>query len=39
MKKMMKQFSSMMGPKGLKGGMKGLKGMLPKEMKFPFLMA
>ncbi|NBD22496.1 signal recognition particle protein [Paenibacillus glycinis] len=36
MKKMMKQFSSMMGPKGPKGGMKGLKGMLPKGMKFPF---
>lgn len=34
MKKMMKQFSSMMGPKGPKGGMKGLKGMLGK--KFPF---
>ncbi|SFI53880.1 signal recognition particle subunit FFH/SRP54 (srp54) [Paenibacillus sp. UNC496MF] len=36
MKKMMKQFSSMMGPKGPKGGLKGLKGMLPKGMKFPF---
>lgn len=39
MKKMMKQFSSMMGPKGPKGGMKGLKGMkgmLGKGMKFPF---
>jgi signal recognition particle subunit SRP54 len=39
MKKMMKQFSSMMGPKGpkgLKGGKKGLKGMLGKNMKFPF---
>ncbi|QHT60623.1 signal recognition particle protein [Paenibacillus lycopersici] len=36
MKKMMKQFSSMMGPKGPKGGMKGLKNMLPKGMKFPF---
>ncbi|WP_188992564.1 signal recognition particle protein [Paenibacillus nasutitermitis] len=36
MRKMMKQFSSMMGPKGPKGGMKGLKGMLPKGMKFPF---
>ncbi|CAH1197880.1 Signal recognition particle protein [Paenibacillus plantiphilus] len=34
MKKMMKQFSSMMGPKGPKGGMKGLKGMIGK--KFPF---
>lgn len=36
MRKMMKQFSSMMGPKGLKGGKKGLKGMLGKGMKFPF---
>ncbi|MDQ6419286.1 signal recognition particle protein [Paenibacillus sp. LHD-117] len=39
MRKMMKQFSSMMGPKGpkgLKGGKKGLKGMLGKNMKFPF---
>ncbi|MDQ8733388.1 signal recognition particle protein [Paenibacillus sp. LHD-38] len=36
MKKMMKQFSSMMGPKGPKGGKKGLKGMLSKNMKFPF---
>ncbi|EXX85420.1 signal recognition particle [Paenibacillus darwinianus] len=37
MRKMMKQFSSMMGPKGPKGGMKGLKGMLGKGgMKFPF---
>lgn len=36
MKKMMKQFSSMMGPKGPKGGKKGLKGMLGKNMKFPF---
>ncbi|WP_138751614.1 signal recognition particle protein [Paenibacillus sinopodophylli] len=33
MKKMMKQFSSMMGPKG---GKKGLKGLLGKNMKFPF---
>ena len=36
MKKMMKQFSSMMGPKGPKGGMKGLKGLMGKGMKFPF---
>lgn len=38
MRKMMKQFSSMMGPKGPKGkkGMKGLKGMLGRNMKFPF---
>ncbi|MFF2888046.1 signal recognition particle protein [Paenibacillus sp. NPDC057967] len=39
MRKMMKQFSSMMGPKGpkgLKGGKKGLKGMLGRNMKFPF---
>ncbi|MFD0587858.1 signal recognition particle protein [Paenibacillus sp. GCM10027627] len=39
MRKMMKQFSSMMGPKGpkgLKGGKKGLKGMLGNKMKFPF---
>lgn len=36
MRKMMKQFSSMMGPKGPKGGMKGLKGLLGKNMKFPF---
>ncbi|HUC91003.1 MAG TPA: signal recognition particle protein [Paenibacillus sp.] len=37
MRKMMKQFSSMMGPKGPKGGMKGLKGLLGKGgMKFPF---
>ncbi|MBD2870767.1 signal recognition particle protein [Paenibacillus arenilitoris] len=35
MKKMMKQFSSMMGPKGPKGK-KGLKGLLGKNMKFPF---
>ncbi|TDF98254.1 signal recognition particle protein [Paenibacillus piri] len=35
MRKMMKQFSSMMGPKGPKG-MKGLKGKLGKGMKFPF---
>ncbi|MBW7473327.1 signal recognition particle protein [Paenibacillus oenotherae] len=34
MRKMMKQFSSMMGPKGPKGGLKGLKGMMGK--KFPF---
>ncbi|MCA0754007.1 signal recognition particle protein [Paenibacillus sp. N4] len=36
MKKMMKQFSSMIGPKGPKGGKKGLKGLLGKNMKFPF---
>ena len=30
MRKMMKQFSSMMGPKGPKGGMKGLKGLLAR---------
>lgn len=38
MRKMMKQFSSMMGPKGPKGkkGLKGMKGMLGKNMKFPF---
>ncbi|TJY43215.1 signal recognition particle protein [Cohnella pontilimi] len=39
MKKMMKQFSSMMGPggKGPKGGMKALKNMFGKGgMKFPF---
>ncbi len=43
MRKMMKQFSSMMGPKGPKGpkgGMKGLKGLMGKGgkggMKFPF---
>jgi signal recognition particle subunit SRP54 len=38
MKKMMKQFSGMMGPggKGPKGGMKALRGMLGKNMKFPF---
>ncbi|MBB6690351.1 signal recognition particle protein [Cohnella xylanilytica] len=39
MKKMMKQFTGMMGPKGKgpKGGMKALKGMLGgKNMKFPF---
>ncbi|MFX3631350.1 MAG: signal recognition particle protein [Candidatus Pristimantibacillus sp.] len=36
MRKMMKQFSSMMGPKGPKGGKKGLKGLLGKNMKFPF---
>lgn len=35
MRKMMKQFSSMMGPKGPKG-LKGLKGKLGKGMKFPF---
>lgn len=35
MRKMMKQFSSMMGPKGPKGK-KGLKGLLGKNMKFPF---
>ncbi|MFS0727810.1 signal recognition particle protein [Paenibacillus sp. 1P07SE] len=36
MRKMMKQFSSMMGPKGPKGGKKGLKGLMGKGMKFPF---
>jgi signal recognition particle subunit SRP54 len=39
MKKMMKQFSGMMGPKGKgpKGGMKALKNMFGgKNMKFPF---
>jgi len=37
MRKMMKQFSSMMGPKGPKGkGKKGLKGLMGKNMKFPF---
>ncbi|ALS27520.1 signal recognition particle protein [Paenibacillus cisolokensis] len=36
MRKMMKQFSSMMGPKGPKGGLKGLKGMMGKGFKFPF---
>lgn len=39
MRRMMKQFSSMMGPKGpkgLKGGKKGLKGLMGKNMKFPF---
>ncbi|MCR2804983.1 signal recognition particle protein [Paenibacillus soyae] len=38
MRKMMKQFSSMMGPKGPKGkkGLKGMKGMLGRNMKFPF---
>ncbi|GGG12599.1 signal recognition particle protein [Paenibacillus abyssi] len=40
MRKMMKQFSSMMGgpngPKGGKKGMKGMKGLLGKGMKFPF---
>jgi signal recognition particle subunit SRP54 len=35
MRKMMKQFSSMMGPKGPKG-LKGLKGKMGKGMKFPF---
>jgi len=35
MRKMMKQFSSMMGPKGPKG-LKGLKGKLGKGMRFPF---
>ncbi|WP_442600972.1 signal recognition particle protein [Paenibacillus sp. KN14-4R] len=34
MRKMMKQFSGMMGPKGK--GMKGLKGKLGKGFKFPF---
>ncbi|MGI2293015.1 signal recognition particle protein [Paenibacillus sp. GXUN7292] len=37
MRKMMKQFSSMMGPKGPKGkGKKGLKGLMGRNMKFPF---
>ncbi|WEK56220.1 MAG: signal recognition particle protein [Candidatus Cohnella colombiensis] len=44
MKKMMKQFSGMMGPKGPKGGMKALKNMFggggknggKNNMKFPF---
>ncbi|MCU6707075.1 signal recognition particle protein [Paenibacillus sp. J5C_2022] len=39
MRRMMKQFSSMMGPKGpkgMKGGRKGLKGLMGKNMKFPF---
>ncbi|MFK7695865.1 signal recognition particle protein [Paenibacillus sp. HJGM_3] len=38
MRKMMKQFSSMMGPKGPKGGMKGKFGMGKpgKGFKFPF---
>ncbi|GIQ65033.1 signal recognition particle protein [Paenibacillus cisolokensis] len=36
MRKMMKQFSSMMGPKGPKGGLKGLKGIMGKGFKFPF---
>lgn len=41
MRKMMKQFSSMMGPNGPKGmkglkGKKGLKGLMGKNMKFPF---
>lgn len=38
MRKMMKQFSSMMGPKGPKGGMKGKLGMGKggKGFKFPF---
>ncbi|QAY65576.1 signal recognition particle protein [Paenibacillus protaetiae] len=36
MRKMMKQFTSMMGPKGPKGGKKMLKGLLGKNMKFPF---
>lgn len=36
MRKMMKKFSSMMGPGGPKGGMKALKGMMGKGMKFPF---
>ncbi|WP_282941767.1 signal recognition particle protein [Paenibacillus sp. RC67] len=35
MRKMMKQFSSMMGPKGPKA-LKNLKGKLGKGMKFPF---
>ncbi|MFC4775422.1 signal recognition particle protein [Paenibacillus sp. GCM10023252] len=41
MRKMMKQFSSMMGPNGPKGGKKGLQGLLGKAgknkgMRFPF---
>ncbi|MFD1952703.1 signal recognition particle protein [Paenibacillus thailandensis] len=36
MRRMMKQFSGMMGPKGPKGGKKMLKGLLGKNMKFPF---
>lgn len=37
MRKMMNQFSSMMGPKGPKGkGKKGLKGLMGRNMKFPF---
>lgn len=39
MRRMMKQFSSMMGPKGPKGpkgGKKMLKGLMGKNMKFPF---
>lgn len=35
MRKMMKQFSGMMNPKGMKG-MKGLAGKLGKGFKFPF---
>ncbi len=36
MRRMMKQFSNMVGPKGPKKGKKGLKGLLGKNMKFPF---
>ncbi|WP_135547098.1 signal recognition particle protein [Paenibacillus cymbidii] len=36
MRKMMKQFSGMLGPKGLKGGGKGLLGKMGKGFKFPF---
>lgn len=41
MRRMMKQFTSMMGPKGPKGGkkmkgMKGMKGMLGRGPRFPF---
>jgi len=36
MRKMMKQFSNMMGPGGPKGIMKGLKGKMGKGFKFPF---
>jgi signal recognition particle subunit SRP54 len=36
MRKMMKQFSNMMGPGGPKGMMKGLKGKMGKGFKFPF---
>lgn len=36
MRRMMKQFTNMMGPKGPKGNKKMLKGLLGKNMKFPF---